>query len=421
MIAVVVGHDRAGQTEKAAVPQKRRDDPLARIEAPGAARAGVDEDRAAVGHLGDDGVALADVEHRHAQPSVGRPHERPRPGAEGDGEQDRGGEGPPEDQERQPPDVAGHRERRGSRQMHDGAGHRGGQRHDPAQRQQQGPHRVERHRRDRLAEEREGDRHEAQDGRGARERDHTEVGDEAHRRELVEVRERDRQDRELRGGARAERAEHDTSGQRRHDDSEGGGERELEARIEKVARPDGEDRQRGERQAVRHRRVALEQHRGQHQYGHDRGAQDRRLGPDDQREPDHDDDRDDRGEPPAHACEAAQRPDRGGEQRHVEARDGQHVVHAGAPEGLVDVRWQAGALAEQQASEQRGRRRRQRVPDGRDRLALHPRRPRRRWIVERRDRLGPRAPGTRRSQTSPGCGSPWPDEAAAVRRSAGPR
>ena len=138
------------------------------------------------------------------------------------------------------------------------------------------------------------------------------------------------------------------SRERRRDDAEGGGERELEARVEEIARPNREDRQGRQREAVRHRGVPLEEDRDQDEHRHDDGAQHRGLRTHDERKPDHDDYRRDGRGATGDVQEVAERPHRGREQRHIEAGDGQDVVDARAPEGLVDVAWQLRAVAEQE-------------------------------------------------------------------------
>jgi len=261
--------------------------------------------------------------------------------------------------------------------MDDGAGHPGGERDDASQCQQHGPHRIERHRADRLAEEGQADGDESRDRRRAGERDHAEVRDDPDRRELVEVSQRDWQHGQLGGRAHAERAKDCAPRQGGHDDAQGGGERELEARVEEIARSNGEDRQRRQGEAVRHRGVSLQKERGQDEHRHDDGAQHRGRRADDEREPDHDDDRGGGRGATREAREATERPHRGGQERHVEAGNRQDVIDPGAPEGIVDVARQLGTLAEQEAGQQRRRRRRQRAPHGGDRRALHAHRPRR--------------------------------------------
>jgi len=67
--------------------------------------------------------------------------------------------------------------------------------------------------------------------------------------------------------------------------------------------------------------------------------------------------------------------DRGRDERHVEAGDGQHVIDPGAPEGVVHLARERAALAEEQAGEEGGRALGQRGADLRHRPALHPRGP----------------------------------------------
>ena len=51
--------------------------------------------------------------------------------------------------------------------------------------------------------------------------------------------------------------------------------------------------------------------------------------------------------------ESTERPDRRGQDPDVEAGDGQDMIDAGAPEGVVDVARQLGSVAEQEPGEQR--------------------------------------------------------------------
>ena len=72
---------------------------------------------------------------------------------------------------------------------------------------------------------------------------------------------------------------------------------------------------------------------------------------------------------------AERREDRCRDQRHVEARHGQHVVHAGAPERVIHLAGQRRALAEEQAGQERGRALGQRAADSLHRPAFQPCRP----------------------------------------------
>jgi hypothetical protein len=163
VVGVVVRHGEAGKPEDASVPEKRRDDALARVQPHRAARAGVDEDRAAVRHLEDHGVALTDIEHGDPKPPVGRSHQRPHGDADCEAKEP-DGHAPADttaaqrrgaamhEQKREPTDVADDGDRPRSGQVDDGCGYPRGKGDDAAQRQQDGPHRVERDRPDRFAE-----------------------------------------------------------------------------------------------------------------------------------------------------------------------------------------------------------------------------------------------------------------------------
>ena len=274
--------------------------------------------------------------------------------------------------------------------MHDRAGYRGGERHDGAERQQHRPDGVERDLGDGRAREREPHPQESDDGREPGQGHHAEVRDHADRRELVEVGESDRQHRELSSQAHAEGAAHEPARQRGRDDPGRRRERELEAGVEEVAGTQGEDEQRGQRQAVGDRGLALEQERREHEDGHDHGAEDRRLGPDDRREAADEADRDHGRRAAVEAQELAEREHRGREQRHVEPGDREHVIDAGPAEAVVELGREARALAEEQAGEQRGRRGRQRARQRRERAGANPRGPRRLWGLERHEALGAR-------------------------------
>ena len=105
-------------------------------------------------------------------------------------------------------------------------------------------------------------------------------------------------------------------------------------------------------------------------------------------ESDHHDQRSQRRQPPRRPGQCQQSPHGGGHQRHVEARDRQHVVDARAAESRVDVGRQIGALAQEQPRHERGRHRRQRLPHGVDRAPAQAHRPRGLASIERGDALG---------------------------------
>ncbi len=90
MIDVGVRDDDRGQFQDSAIPEEGRHHALAGVEAIRPAGAGVHQHDAAVGGLDHDGLALADVEHAHAQPPVGRPQRGPQ-GQQRAGERERAG------------------------------------------------------------------------------------------------------------------------------------------------------------------------------------------------------------------------------------------------------------------------------------------------------------------------------------------
>ena len=274
--------------------------------------------------------------------------------------------------------------------MDDGARHPRREQDDSTERQQNGPHRVEGHRGDRLADEGQGHCGEPDDRGDTGEGNDGEIRHDTDRRELVEVSQGDRQHRHLGGRAHADRAGDYAARQRRGHDAEGRRERQLEARVEEVARADGEDGERRQGETVGDRRVSIQERGEQDEHGHDDGAEHGRLGAHHQRERDHHDDRGHGRRTMGHAQESAERPDRRGQDPDVEAGDGQDVIDAGAPEGVVDVAGELGPVAEQEPGEQRRRRGRQRAPDGRDRVPLDAHRPRRRRIVQGRHGFSPR-------------------------------
>src|SRR5262249_51336976 len=60
------------------IPEKRRDDALAHVQAAIACGAAVEEQSRSFRRLDQDGVALAHVENRDAQPAIAWPHPGPR-------------------------------------------------------------------------------------------------------------------------------------------------------------------------------------------------------------------------------------------------------------------------------------------------------------------------------------------------------
>src|SRR5262245_9571378 len=163
VVGVVVRQGEAGKPENGTVPEKGRDDALADVQPHRASRAGVDEDRTAVRHLEDHGVALTDVEYGDPKLPIGRSHERPHGDPDREAEESdshapadktaaRRGSATMHEQKREPADVADDGDRPRSGQMDDGRGYPRGKSDDATQRQQDGPHRVERDCADRFAE-----------------------------------------------------------------------------------------------------------------------------------------------------------------------------------------------------------------------------------------------------------------------------
>ena len=142
------------------------------------------------------------------------------------------------------------------------------------------------------------------------------------------------------------------------------------------SRSPGEEEQPGEGEGVQELGLALEEDRSQDGQPHDRRADHRRFGPDNHGEADD-------GEGGARGARAPRDPDRAEQQEHarrdqghVESRHREHVEDAGPPEGVLGLRLELRALAQEQAAEQRGRgggQVRAKLPD---RPAPHPDRPR---------------------------------------------
>src|SRR2546425_10078798 len=78
----------------------------------------------------------------------------------------------------------------------------------------------------------------------------------------------------------ANRAGDHAARHRRRYDAGGRGEGELKARVEQVTRADGEDRQRGEGEAVGDRSLPLAEQRRENEHRHEHGGQPPRPGPD---------------------------------------------------------------------------------------------------------------------------------------------
>ena len=77
VVHVRMRDDDGVEPQHAAIPEKRCHHALTGIEPVGPAGASIHQHRAAVGALDHDRLALAHVEHAHAQPAVGRPERGP--------------------------------------------------------------------------------------------------------------------------------------------------------------------------------------------------------------------------------------------------------------------------------------------------------------------------------------------------------
>ncbi len=248
--------------------------------------------------------------------------------------------------------------------MNERSGHARRESDERTHRQQERPERVEEDRATRVGEKRHRDGQQAEDRGEPSQRDDAEIGDGADRGELVEMPERDRQHGELGGDAHTERAPDETARQRSQHDPGRRGERQLKAGIGEIVGTDREDQERGQREAIEHRRVALEEHGAQHEHAHHDRAQDRGLGADDEREAEHGRDGGDGGHTPSTARERQDREHGARDQRDVEARHGQDVIHARATEAVVDLGRKVGPIPEQQAAEEGGRGGGKRAGDG---------------------------------------------------------
>ena len=305
VVHVRMRDDDGSEPQHAAIPEKRRHHALTGVEPVGPAGAGIHQHRTAVGPLDDDRLALAHVEHAHAQPAVGRPQRRPEREqcageAKGPGREPEPPRGAQMREAQMPrPEAAGERrgiasdgERARRGKVGDGAGHGRGERDAPAQEQQHRPEGGEEPAGHEGAEHGERDCDQPQHRGETGQRDDGQVGDDADRGDLVEVCQPDRQHGELRRHAHPERRQHRLARQRSQHDSRGGGERELEARVAQIVRPECQDHQRGQREAVEDGGLPLEEQRAEDQDGHDRGPQHRGLAAHDGGEAEHDGDGD---------------------------------------------------------------------------------------------------------------------------------
>jgi hypothetical protein len=225
VITIGVRGDERGQTHEPVVPQIGRDHARAGVEAHRTAGAGVHDERPPIRQLHDEGVTLSHVEDADAQSTVRRSEDRPRLDSGRDAQRGHGtcqaptGDGttigaqsPPRQAERERADIAGDGWPGRCGEVDGRSRHRGCVLDDQAQGDQHGPHRVERHRRGRLAHEREADAGDADHGGEPGQRNHDEVGHEPDRGHLIEMRQRDRQHRDLRGEADRHAAQNESAG-----------------------------------------------------------------------------------------------------------------------------------------------------------------------------------------------------------------
>jgi len=266
-------------------------------------------------------VALTHVQHRHAQPAVAAPQDRKRRQRHRHQERERGpgGEGPAGATPRAPVprrestgqggDVRDDRAGAGRGQADHGAGHRGGERRNRAQDEEHRPDGAEDGRRPRRRRRR---RRRRPGGRGRWPPPASGTAARLATRPMVEswLKCTSATGSTASCAARltASEAASVPRGNRCHHDACRCRERELESGIEQITRAHGQDRQRGEGQAVGDRRLAVEQDGGEHEHGHDRRADHRRFGPDDGGEAEHGHDAAGGGGPPAAAGRAHERP-----------------------------------------------------------------------------------------------------------------
>jgi len=400
VIRIGVGDRDHVEPAQRPVPEERRHHALAHVESARSAGPSVDQHPRSARHLDVRRVALADVEEDDAQAPVLRAHPRP----EGEPERHRGETGNADADGAMPGDERRQRERgvpradlepRRRRQVDHRARDPGRRPHDAPERGHHQPREVEDRRRGHLADQRDAEREEPERRARGGERDHDQVRRDPGERELVEVRQHHRRDREL--GAEAHRGSlpepprpaprGEALGERRSQvhDARGRDERQREAGLAEIAGPPGQHDQPGQGERVHELGLAVEQDADEQCQAHDRGAQHRRLPPDHQREAEQHQPGRHRGRPPWQTGECEPGEDRGGEQGHVEARHGQHVVDAGPAEALVHLARDPGAVAEHEPGEERRRALGQVRADRRNRPALHPHGPGRRVGGEQPD------------------------------------
>ena len=396
---------------------------------PAGIAAGVDEPHRAVRELDDRGIALADVEERHAQRAGGRRRARERP--------DRAHRGPqhgvePACAERAPRATAAARPARPSR---------------AASRPRSWPTGVTRASKPAPAStiaptiaaiairippragttspgstrpaSAERQREEQLDDR----RQH-EVADDAARGDLVKVirgerRGRQRDPRRCREAAReptadarepaaADRARRG----RAHRQRERGDERQLERWIEHVGRAPREQRDRGDAERVDEPHRSIEHRADEHQRDHDERAQRRELRAGHQRVRDRE--REGRRRRPPrrpHATTprrcgdelAQEREHQAGDDREVQAADAEHVIDADRAPALIERRIDAAPIADRDPAQRRARARSRRRPrrSPRSNAPAPPRRRATRARSARHRRRCARAPCAVISQSAP--------------------
>ena len=284
MVGRALGERDGRQAPETQPPERRDDDALAPVSAPGAAPTRVDEERRAVGRLDEDGLPLADVEDDDAHETV-RPGRRGRARSRADGEHGDAECGPaPADPGQQDEREPGrdHRQGRGRRDVDDRAGQGGDRADDEAEQDEQEPEALEERVGERFARGRHRQREHAAGRQQAGERHHQEIRGDPEGRELAEVKEHHRRDPELRacrhgegGGDRPRTPGREPPADPRPQVQEPGRrrERELEARLRQAARVEGQQDEERRRETVPHPALAPEEARGEKQAAHDGGPQ----------------------------------------------------------------------------------------------------------------------------------------------------
>ena len=387
----------------AAVPEKGRHHALAHVEARAAARPAVHEEPGSLRHLDEDRVALADVEEGDAQAAVARARARARSTAAtapATRQQAAGAARPP------PVHADGRARRRRPRRPWPPAGRRNvdqrvGYRPPPAtpqpEQHHQRPGETEREGAGELADHGGGEPEEPGGGRRAASGTTTRFAARPISESWLKCAAMTGSD----GGLRA-RAHRDGGGRPRR--AAEPRERALPRRPRgtrcrpwprrRAGSPGPRDRpaararsaSAARRQRVRELGLALEQHPAEQESPMMVARSTEACAPTTRAKPTSAGRRDPAVSAARDADHAERREDRGRDQRHVEARHGQHVIDAGAPEGVVH-------LARERRRARRGAGRRGARPSPRaaradplHRPALHPRRPGRGSAVSGRTR-----------------------------------